>query len=79
MTVDEQQSPLPISGEEELHLTIELARAAQRQTPRTQRVGAVSDEEIRRAVAKAEGAAIRRALETAKRAQQRGLFLTLGR
>ena len=79
MTVDEQQSLLPMSGEEELRLTIEQARAAQRQTPRARRVGAVSDEEIRCAVAKAEGAAIRRALETAKRAQQRGLFLTLGR
>jgi hypothetical protein len=39
----------------------------------------VSDEEVRRAIATAQEAAIRRAVAKAKQAAQRRLFLSLGR
>jgi len=68
------------SGEEgERPAAIEGVRAAEAQVVRARRVGAVSDEEIRRAVAKAQETATRRALSKAKQAEQRRLFLALGR
>jgi hypothetical protein len=80
MTSDEQpRLPVGGQGKEGPRSAIERARAAQRLSSRARRSEEVSDEEIRRAVAKAEATAIRRALEQARRAQQRRVFLTLGR
>jgi hypothetical protein len=66
-------------GGEERPSRIERPEGAERQIVRARRAEPVSDEEISRAIATAQEAAIQRAIAKAKQTAQRRLFLSLGR
>jgi len=79
IAADAEELGFPSGKDGKRPAAIEGVQAAEAQAVRARRIGAVSDEEIRRAVAKAQETAARRALAKAKQAEQRRLFLALGR